>query len=663
VRIAEGARVNIAQLPFAGELMDVRPECQSEWRGAMEKLLRGFGLSILVPSSIYSPVNRYINANNMRGKVVYHPIPETLQTDSRGYDKGRVIEKMVFKQNHVLTPWVESEVRSQFNHRCCESVEEFEGSSGYAITKQGLIRGGRSRHIKDDIHDIRDPRNYILGWSNREKIRMFEQVERELDKRRAELDDVKTSAEKRQKNATRISTMLGNIARFVRFSDIDWRSSSNRIEALRARKQELERSSDLVRELRRQLDIVTTDIENTEGDRSALLKSAGGLQKDKDNSERRLQLCRETLERYAGQDITAFGASMDELMEGYCLKLDNAAAVQQAASDRLGKQILEISNQRGELVKAISKAMQQFLNEYQEMQADLKAEREFMPEFLNLRAAIENDDLPRHEDRFRELMSRDVLAHVASFQDALESHCEEMKTNISHLNDTLRGIPYNPGTYIAIRPAQTADNDIRVFRGKLTGCLEFGLSDDAASRENAFARISELIHLLREKPDWAAKVTDTRLWLSFGIEEVCASDGSQAGYSTDSDGRSGGQKAKFAFTILASALAYQYRIAGQSSNPKSFRFVVVDEMFARTDEKHSRYALDLFATFQLQLLIVSPFDARARVVEPYVSSYHLTINPTSQSSKIRTITSADVAERLERQRVKTKAHVESGANS
>ena len=61
-------------------------------------------------------------------------------------------------------------------------------------------------------------------------------------------------------------------------------------------------------------------------------------------------------------------------------------------------------------------------------------------------------------------------------------------------------------------------------------------------------------------------------------------------------------------------------------------------MFARTDETNSRYALQLFANFQLQLLIVCPFDARARVVEPFVSSYHITVNPTTQSSSVRTIT-------------------------
>src|SRR5207245_7025691 len=111
-------------------------------------------------------------------------------------------------------------------------------------------------------------------------------------------------------------------------------------------------------------------------------------------------------------------------------------------------------------------------------------------------------------------------------------------------------------------------------------------------------------------------------------------------------GKYGGQKAKLAVTILASAIAYQYGIAKDSTNPNSFRFVVVDEMFARSDEANSKYALQLFAKFQLQLLIVCPFDARARVVEPFVSSYHLTLNPSTQYSTVRTISVEEVKEHL-----------------
>jgi uncharacterized protein YPO0396 len=274
------------------------------------------------------------------------------------------------------------------------------------------------------------------------------------------------------------------------------------------------------------------------------------------------------------------------------------------------------------------------------------ADERYLPEFLKLRESIKADDLPRHEDRFRELMSRDVLAHVASFQDRLETHCEEIRGKVGNLNDALRSIAYSPKTYITIRAAYSNDPDIRDFRNRLAGCLKYGFNADAAARESAFRQISDLINRIREKPDWATKVTDTRTWLTFAVEELRREDNGQENYYSDTGGKSGGQKAKLAFTILASAIAYQYGIAKDSTNPNSFRFVVVDEMFARSDEANSKYALQLFAKFQLQLLIVCPFDARARVVEPFVSSYHLSLNPTTQASTVRTITVEEIHERL-----------------
>lgn len=308
--------------------------------------------------------------------------------------------------------------------------------------------------------------------------------------------------------------------------------------------------------------------------------------------------------------------------------------------------MLAIQGKRDDVAKTATKFMQSFLSEFADMKTDLLADERYLPEFLKLRESIKADDLPRHEDRFRELMSRDVLAHVASFQDRLETHCEEIRGKVGNLNDALRSIAYSSKTYITIRAAYSNDPDIRDFRNRLAGCLKYGFNADAAARESAFRQISDLIDRIREKPDWAAKVTDTRTWLTFAVEELRREDNGQENYYSDTGGKSGGQKAKLAFTILASAIAYQYGIAKDSTNPNSFRFVVVDEMFARSDEANSKYALQLFAKFQLQLLIVCPFDARARVVEPFVSSYHLSLNPTTQASTVRTITVDEIHERL-----------------
>jgi uncharacterized protein YPO0396 len=326
------------------------------------------------------------------------------------------------------------------------------------------------------------------------------------------------------------------------------------------------------------------------------------------------------------------------------------------AETTTGNQLIELEKNRGKVVDSATRLMGNFLGEFPDLKADLNAGAEFIPDFLRFEESVRRDDLPRHDQKFQELMSRDVLVHIVKFQDTLEDHCEGIQSKIDHLNGTLKGIEYSPRTYISIRANQTTDPDVRNFRGRLKGCLDYGLAPDGAARENAFQRISDLIDLFREKPDWSAKVTDTRNWLAFAVEERDRESGKQENIYEDTSGKSGGQKAKLAFTILASAVAYQYGIAKDRQNPQSFRFVVVDEMFSRSDETNSRYALHLFAQFHLQLLIVCPFDARARVVEQFVSSYHLTLNPTTQASTVRTVSVEEVREHLARQAPIQPAH-------
>jgi len=101
-----------------------------------------------------------------------------------------------------------------------------------------------------------------------------------------------------------------------------------------------------------------------------------------------------------------------------------------------------------------------------------------------------------------------------------------------------------------------------------------------------------------------------------------------------SGGRSGGQRAKLAFTILASAIVSQYGLADAPDPSECFRLVIIDEVFGRTDEEYSRQALELFRNLGLQLLVVNPFDAKARLVEDWVESIHLTANPERKNSRL-----------------------------
>src|ERR1044072_7749006 len=53
--------------------MDLRPE-QSRWRVAVEKVLRGVGLRLLVPDDHYAAVLRFVNDTNMGGRLQLHPV-------------------------------------------------------------------------------------------------------------------------------------------------------------------------------------------------------------------------------------------------------------------------------------------------------------------------------------------------------------------------------------------------------------------------------------------------------------------------------------------------------------------------------------------------------------------------------------------------------------
>ena len=136
-------------------------------------------------------------------------------------------------------------------------------------------------------------------------------------------------------------------------------------------------------------------------------------------------------------------------------------------------------------------------------------------------------------------------------------------------------------------------------------------------------------------------MTDVRNWLDFSASELYREDGSQKNYYSDSSGKSGGQKAKLAYTILASAVAYQYGLDQKEGRANTFRFVAVDEAFSKSDEKNARYAMELFRQLDLQLLVVTPLD-KIHIAEPYLSACHFVLNNEDENdSKVYNLTRAE----------------------
>src|SRR5262249_2844965 len=69
-RLCEALGLREEELPFAGELLQVRPEEQA-WEGAIERLLHNFALSLLVRDEQYAQVAEWVEGTHLGGRLVY----------------------------------------------------------------------------------------------------------------------------------------------------------------------------------------------------------------------------------------------------------------------------------------------------------------------------------------------------------------------------------------------------------------------------------------------------------------------------------------------------------------------------------------------------------------------------------------------------------------
>ena len=199
--------------------------------------------------------------------------------------------------------------------------------------------------------------------------------------------------------------------------------------------------------------------------------------------------------------------------------------------------------------------------------------------------------------------------------------------------------------FIRIEEQVTSDADVRDFQTELRACTEGTLtgSDDAQYSEAKFLQVKHIIERLRGREGsadadrrWAAKVTDVRQWFVFAASERWREDGREHEHYSDSGGKSGGQKEKLAYTILAASLAYQFGLEWGATRSRSFRFVVIDEAFGRGSDESAEYGLRLFKQLGLQLLIVTPLQ-KIHVIEPFVASVGFVHNEDGSASKLRNL--------------------------
>lgn len=624
------------RLPFAAELIDVRPD-QTDWTGALERVLRPLAQTLLVPDDLYPLVSEHVDRTHLGVRLVYERVPPEPVTTRMPEDARSLVHKLRVADSQ-FRPWLEQVLVLRYDYLCVETAAELRRYSR-AVTRAGQVRHSQTRHEKDDRSRIDDRHKWLLRSSTQRKR---EALVEQLQAARSAQDDAQTArdgADRLQQDRTSRIQKLIALAR-LEWEQIDTTSAERALNTSRAR---------LIAMTTENVDYVNAQAA-FEVAEAALVDAAEqrGRVRDRRVEVARLrndlneQIQGWTLERGERPDPppVAEQAVRTRLDAAGARNLDLAAA---RVRDELTRETRETDNQVSTVIRRCERTMQAYKNDWPAQGADLAIQADFLPDYLRLLEALQSDRLPDFEDRFFDLLQTQSRNNIGALAQRINNSRREIRERVDPINDSLRQTEYAPGQYLQVRVVDRRLPEVTDFlrdlvditSGSLEDSLGSGLGPQARQlAEQRFIRMRNLLNRLgsRDPADqrWQQQCLDTRLHVQF-VAEARDRSGTAVDYFTGAGGLSGGERQKLVVFCLAAALRYQ--LARDGADLPNYGLVVLDEAFDKTDPAFTRAGLEVFRQFGFQLLLATPLKM-LQSLEDYVGGAAVVLNESGRGSRL-----------------------------
>jgi uncharacterized protein YPO0396 len=613
-RIAAQLGLGEEALPFVGELIEVLPE-ESEWRGAIERLLHGFALSILVDDRHYAAVSSCVNSLHLGQRLVYYRIAVTNPTASTSFPIDSLIGKLKLKEGSYQK-WLNHELYHRFNYICVDSVNGLKKHER-ALTREGLVRHGKTRHEKDDRHPIEDRRFWVLGFDNREKLALYKQQAQELAGRieayRQELEALQAQEDRRAERALLCQTLVN-----LQWEEIDIAPLIERIATIDSQLDEIRRGNQALQEIKGKIDEARHRLEKAEAAVQEIKVDIRGTEKEIESRKRELVAL---LETSAAQTLT------NEQRDGLALRfealgrqtsLENLDPQARQVERGLHEELKDLSSELNQLEKEIENRFARFISMWPAESEGLDSKLASTGDFLAKLQRLEMDGLPRHERRFFDLLKDQSHQNLASLNTHLRQARNEIRERMELVNEGLHQAEFNRGTYLRIDVSDRHLPEVQEFKHEIHDALSHAWTEDREMAERRFAILSRLVERLADQDPqqrrWREKVLDVRQHVEFIARELDANGGEVEIYRSGA-GKSGGQRQKLATTCLAAALRYQ--LGGRDQEAPSYAPVILDEAFDKADNEFTALAMNIFNSFGFQMIIATPLKS-VMTLEPFI---------------------------------------------
>jgi uncharacterized protein YPO0396 len=629
------------EIPFIGELIQVRPE-ENKWEPALEKLLHSFAMRLIIPSQYYQQATSYINDNDLKGRIVYHHYHKD-EGMGRMMKAGEesILHKLEIKKESPYSNWVWEQLLYGYDYAAVNSIKQLQ-QYDKAITVQGLIKN-KQRHEKDDRPEARSRQHYVLGWDNSAKIKLFVKELTALEKNRDQnklqaqqiTQDIKAFQQKQE--------TLRNLLLVTDYEAIDWKISSTAIQDLTKQLEKLQKGNKQLDTLRKQQQQLRDELQALKKENEILSEKTGSLKKEIETLNLNAQRADDIRRRYTNDDVQQHLPLIEAYIKeeiNYTIDLDVVEKVQNQIRTSIRNKAKTYYEDVQRITRQLEQAMRQFKNpdnevlhqrfpDWKNTTFTLSDSAEFVAEYISLLHKLQQEELKEQQQRFKKYLNEEMINRMSSFKENLDAEAARIKDNIGKLNQSLKTISYrsNPKTFIQLDCKEELSQQIKDFKYRLNNwkpnLAEYQRTQDERILEESFIKIQALLTDLTQQERWRNEVLDVRNWLKFTAREIKAEDKAVYRSYTGTEKLSGGEQAQLTYTILGSAIAYQFGIHSEGYDTRSFRFICVDEAFSRQDEEKARYLMDLCRQLHLQLMVVSPAKAdEVKIVEPYIAKVH-----------------------------------------
>ncbi|QAY63080.1 hypothetical protein ET495_07300 [Xylanimonas allomyrinae] len=636
VALAHAAGLDVAELPFVAELLEVRTE-HEPWREAFNLALGGFATTLLLDVAHLDRFRAAIDAVPSAVRLRFEGVPTGVVSQSRPDPAtlpGRV--------EHARGPfegWLRERLAERFAFTCVDSPADL------ARHPKALTRTGQTSEGSRGAHGGQGHAN-VLGFTN---TRRLADLDRAIESAGAEL---RAAAEALRGAALRLDAVEDQAAAARVVTELSWdgvdvaaaqaacarwrdviaqaRAESPELDDLRARAAELDA----------RVDALTQDLGLAKGRSAELQARWERVSDDVDAAQRVLD---DAADR--GDTLTARQRSyLDEVLADATAPGDGGDDPQAAlaafdavvarAAERLrhDRETAATAVETGR--EALRTLFEAFTRQWEDPNLGTDPDASYA-DYERVLTTLETDRLHELEADWRRSLLRMSGDDLTDLERTVARSLREITERIDPVNRILSGLPFADDDHrlrIDARPVQSAL--VTRFRKELREVRELvSAQATEAEREARYARMARLIDRLRPGAPDRADLVDVRRHVRLSAEKVDL-DGAHVALYDHIGEKSGGESQELVAFIVGAALRYQLGDAG-ADRPR-YAPVFLDEALIKADAQFSGRAVGAWRGLGFQLVVGAPND-KVSALEPHVDASYVVTKDSGGRSRARAV--------------------------